>query len=195
MALPDSGWGKPKNRLGISSSTETFFLNLAVSFCRAKNGGATTFSGNSSTLLSWADTTGRGAGLIQERKVFQVKATRPCLSARSTTSVGNATLASTRFNCTSSWRTASGQPSAREIRLTSSGLDSAVGLEGGGVGAAGATAGGTGRWLLLKSRSARAAAFIAGARSGIAAGGGGVGANVNPLRAGGMAGADVGAAA
>ena len=127
-----------------------------------------------------------------------MKATRPCLSARSTISAGNATLASTKFNCTSSCRTASGQPSASEVKPTSNGLGSIDGLGGGGERAVGAIwtagAGGTGRWLLLRPRNASVAEFMVGALGGAAADRRGVGAKVSPLRTAGATGAGAGTA-
>src|SRR5215467_11440433 len=102
-ATPGSGWGKPKNRFGMFSSMATLWWDFAVSVWRARKTGATIFKGSSKTALSCADTVGSGEGLIHERSIFQVKAIRPCLSARSTASLGKLTLASTRFNWTISW--------------------------------------------------------------------------------------------
>src|SRR5271170_5166484 len=95
-ALAGSGCGKPKNKLGISSETETFFW-AAPFFWREKNNGARTFSGNSSSIPSWAETA-TAADLIHERKSRQEKITRPRFNAGSTRLTGNATWALFKSN-------------------------------------------------------------------------------------------------
>src|SRR5712671_847113 len=78
-AAGDSGCGNPKKRFGISLSTFTFCCLLLASRCRAMNIGATAFKGNSSIALSCGDVNASPGALIQERTIFQGKASLPCL--------------------------------------------------------------------------------------------------------------------
>src|SRR5439155_12484986 len=130
---------------------------------------------NSRTAPSWAETVGKGDGLIQERSIFQVKAILPSLRARSTASQGSATLASTKFNCTISWRTDSGQLSASAVRPTINGVESVAGLAEGGLAGIGMRAG-----------MAREGGIRAGTKGGVASGGRNAGAAVMVLRTGAM---------
>src|SRR5262245_23404551 len=113
---------------------DTFWRDSVTSRWRARNIGATTFNGNSTTVLSKAEPSASQAGVSQERTVFQLNASRPCRSACSTMSAGNATRASTRLQWTISLRTPSGQLSARAVRPTSNGLSSAPPLASGATG-------------------------------------------------------------
>src|SRR5271157_2574613 len=78
----DSGCGKPKNKLGMSVGGGVTDCGRAAVFCRAKNSGAITFNGSSSSMPSWTDTAG-GVGLINDRRLRQVKVMRPRFKAGS----------------------------------------------------------------------------------------------------------------
>ncbi|OQC18649.1 MAG: hypothetical protein BWX69_03271 [Planctomycetes bacterium ADurb.Bin069] len=172
----------------MALSTQTFFCPGLASFWRARNSGATTFSGSSSTVASWMEAAGGGAGRSQARRVFQEKTMRPCLRASSTLSTGSATRASARFSNRSSRRMASGQASAREDTLTDrEPLSSGAAAAGAGAGSGARGDGG--------SRIGRAKGRAEKGMGGGAAGGAGGGAKVIWARAGGMIGSGAGSAA
>jgi len=57
-----SGWGKPKNRFGMLSSTTTLRRGPAAAAWRVTNSGAITGRGNSKGVASCAETVGGTAG-------------------------------------------------------------------------------------------------------------------------------------
>ncbi len=127
----------PKNMSGISSVTEVFFGPAAPFFWRAKNSGARTLSGNSSSVLSWTETA-TAADLIQERRSRHAKTTRPRLSAGSIRFAGRVTCAFSKSNWLISSFNASGQFSKSTASDTSSGGSAET---CGGLPALGASAG------------------------------------------------------
>ena len=87
-----SGWGKPKKRLGISSETDTRDCFWADNFlCAAKNAGATTCNGKSSSKSSTVDA--EESGFMYVRRSRQARVKRPRFNPGSTALKGRGTLA------------------------------------------------------------------------------------------------------
>ena len=106
-----SAFFEPWNKSGISADTETFCFARPAAFWLAKNSGASTFSGSSTSTPSWTET---GAGLewIIARRFFQRTITRPLLSPGSMSAVGRTTCAFIKSAWISSILMASGHFSA-----------------------------------------------------------------------------------
>ena len=90
-----SAFFEPWNKSGISADTETFCFARPAAFWLAKNSGASTLSGSSTSTPSWTET-GAGLGRIIERRFFQLTVTRPLLSPGSMSTAGRAACAVVR---------------------------------------------------------------------------------------------------